>query len=146
MLFPSFRAHCARPIIEDKGVNKRAITMPSANNGSQAKLSNAVAQARPAWMRPRPDEPYTLDSDESYSLNPGDPLRVAADAILERAWTEIAALLQDNWQAVVRVAGVLAKRARLTQDELDRVIAHGRRGRRQIRSKKFESRSHGGGS
>ena len=39
--FPSFRNHCVLPTIQDKGVNKRAITMPSANNGNQASTASA---------------------------------------------------------------------------------------------------------
>ena len=39
--FPSFRSHCVLPTIQDKGLNKRAITMPSANNGNQTKTASA---------------------------------------------------------------------------------------------------------
>jgi hypothetical protein len=62
-------------------------------------------------MNPGPDEPR--------KLNPGDPLHTAAFRIIERAQ-----VLRDNWLAVVRVAGALAKRDRLTQAELDHVIAN----------------------
>jgi hypothetical protein len=65
--------------------------------------------------------------DESCDLNPGDPLHAAALRIVRRALAETETLVRDNWLAVVRVAGVLAKRDRLTQAELDHVIANGQR-------------------
>ncbi|HEY2531224.1 MAG TPA: hypothetical protein VGJ20_25390 [Xanthobacteraceae bacterium] len=87
----------------------------------QSAFSSVVAQARI-------EAGLSLDYKE-LTLDPGNPVRVAANAIMERAWTETIALLQGNWQAVVRVAGALRKCDRLTQAELDRVIAHGQRGR-----------------
>jgi hypothetical protein len=70
-------------------------------------------------MNPGPDEPH--------ELNPGDPLHAAGFRIIERAQAETAAMLRKNWLAVVRVAGVLTKCDRLTQAELDHVIANGQR-------------------
>jgi len=52
-------------------------------------------------------------------------LRDASSAIVDRAEKETTALLQADWPIVVRVAGVLAKRDRLSQEELDHVIARG---------------------
>ena len=68
-----------------------------------------------------PSEP---GPSELHELKHGDPLHTAACAIVERAWAETNTMLRDNWLAVVRVAGVLGKRDRLTQAELDHIIAH----------------------
>lgn len=65
--------------------------------------------------------------DEPRELKPGDPLYTAARAIVDRAWTETVTMLRDNWRAVVQVAGAPAKHDRLSQAELDCVIAHGQR-------------------
>lgn len=57
-----------------------------------------------------------------------DPrLRPVSVAIVDRAEKEITHKLKKHWPAVVRVAGVLYRRDRLSQAELDRAIAHSRR-------------------
>jgi hypothetical protein len=63
--------------------------------------------------------------NESLKFKPGDPLHTAGVVIVRRAETETFAMLKDNWLAVVRVADALRKCDRLTQAELDHVIAHG---------------------
>jgi hypothetical protein len=70
--------------------------------------------------------PLQAGPDES-ELNDGAPLHAAGCAIVDRAWPETVALLQDNWSAVARVAGALQIRDHLTQAELDHIIANGQR-------------------
>jgi hypothetical protein len=95
-----------------------------------ADIDNAILYA---WDLARIEAGLPIEpaADEPRELHPGDPLHTAGLAIIERAEKEIYALLQDSWQAVVRVAGVLGKRDRLTQEELDHIIAHGQRGRQK---------------
>jgi len=63
--------------------------------------------------------------DEPQVLEPGHPLHSALRAIVKNAEAEVDALLRKHWRAVVRVAGVLCNRDRLTQTELDHIIAMG---------------------
>lgn len=85
-------------------------------------LSYASRLARiEAGLPPLPDY-------KARVLDFGDPL-YERRRIYQRGWEETVALLRDNWQAVERVAGVLAKQDRLTGAELDRVIADGQRNR-----------------
>ncbi|HEY2532453.1 MAG TPA: hypothetical protein VGJ20_31735 [Xanthobacteraceae bacterium] len=73
--------------------------------------------------------PLQSDSDELQEFTPYDPRHMAGVAIVERAGAEILAMLQDNWQAIERVAGALRKYDRLTQADLDRAIGHCQRRR-----------------
>jgi hypothetical protein len=54
--------------------------------------------------------PIEPGPDEPEELHPGDPLHTAGVAIIERAAAETKVMLEQNWLAVVRVAGVLARR------------------------------------
>jgi hypothetical protein len=65
-------------------------------------------------MQPGPDE----DTPRAIGR-----FRTASDTIILRAVRETIDLLKKNWSAVERVAGVLAKHDRLSQAELDHVIA-----------------------
>jgi hypothetical protein len=56
--------------------------------------------------------------------------------IIDRAQAEAVALLKDNWQAVVRVVGVLRDCDQLTSEELDRIIAYGPAAIRSTRSRR----------
>jgi hypothetical protein len=100
-----------------------------------ADIDNAINHA---WNLARIEAglPIEPDPDEPNELHPGDPLHTAAIAIIERAEAETTAFLKDNWQAVIRVAGVLRDCNELTQAELDDVIAHGRRGRERKEKQK----------
>jgi hypothetical protein len=55
--FPSFRNHYVLPTIQDEDVNKRAISMPRANNGNQVKTANGkrrpYEQQTPKRSRPQ---------------------------------------------------------------------------------------------
>jgi len=69
--------------------------------------------------------PIEPSPDEPQELYPGDPLHTAGLTIIERAKAETKVMLKDNWQTVMRVAGLLATHDRLSQAELDHVIFHG---------------------
>lgn len=68
-------------------------------------------------LQPGPDESPKLPA----------ALRPASVAIVNRAEAEITRKLKNSWPAVVRVAGLLYRRDRLRQVELDRAIARRRR-------------------
>jgi hypothetical protein len=104
---------------------------PTGNNGFAADdpdFENAMVFAI-MLARLKAGLPIILGPDEPQVLKPGDPLHTDVSAIINRTCAETAALLQDNWQAVERVAGALRKCDQLTEAELDHIIAHGQQKR-----------------
>jgi hypothetical protein len=71
--------------------------------------------------------PKMPEADEPRTLEPGDPLYVAACTNIKRARAEVTAILKDKWLAVERVAGASRKGDQLTQAQLDHVMVYGQR-------------------
>jgi hypothetical protein len=97
------------------------------NYGHEHDIEKAIDCAT-ALARIEAGLPPEFGPDGQEELNLGDPLHTASSAkIIDRAQTEVVALLKDNWLAVERVATELRRRDYLVQAELDHVIANGRR-------------------
>jgi hypothetical protein len=61
-------------------------------------------------------------SDQKEFIGPGDPLHVAVWEIFNRVQASAAAVVHQNWIAIIRVAAVLQRQDRLDQAELDCLI------------------------
>lgn len=101
---------------------------PKNDDDCSGDIDNAICYAS-HLARIEAGLPSRPDPDAPQELTPDDPLYIVGVAIVQRVGAETITVLRDNWQAIERVAGALRKCDRLSQADLDHVIAHGQRGR-----------------